>query len=133
MKLKKIIEGLEADKFDLNILGFEDDFIKDLLHKENEGLIEDDQVPEVKENPKSKMGDIWLLGNHRLICGDSLIEENYKLLFKENFADLIFTDPPYNVDYSGRGKNNLGKIINDNLENNEFILFCCEVFYYFLI
>ena len=127
-KLSVEIEGLKDEDFNLDILGFNDDFIKDLLQQENEGLIEDDQVPEIKENPKSKLGDIWLLGSHRLICGDSLVEENYKLLFKENFADLIFTDPPYNVDYSGRGKNNLGKIINDNLESNEFILFLDNVF-----
>jgi DNA modification methylase len=127
-KLSVEIEGLEEDKFDLNILGFEEDFLKDLLFKENEGLTDEDAAPDAPENPKSKPKDIWLLGSHKLICGDSTKAEDYKLLFKDNLADMIFTDPPYNVDYSGRGKNDLGKIINDNMDENKFVLFLDDVF-----
>ena len=127
-KLSVEIEGLEEDKFDLSLLGFEDDFIKDLLFKENEGLTDEDAAPDAPENPKSKPKDIWLLGSHKLICGDSTKAEDYKLLFKDNLADMIFTDPPYNVDYSGRGKNDLGKIINDNMDENKFVLFLDDVF-----
>jgi len=127
-KLSVEIEGLEEDKFDLSLLGFEEDFLKDLLFKENEGLTDDDAAPDAPENPKSKPKDIWLLGSHKLICGDSTKAEDYKLLFKDNLADMIFTDPPYNVDYSGRGKNDLGKIINDNMDENKFVLFLDDVF-----
>ena len=127
-KLSVEIEGLEEDKFDLSLLGFEEDFLKDLLFKENEGLTDEDAAPDAPENPKSKPKDIWLLGSHKLICGDSTKAEDYKLLFKNNLADMIFTDPPYNVDYSGRGKNDLGKIINDNMDENKFVLFLDDVF-----
>ncbi len=127
-KLSVEIEGLEEDKFDLSLLGFEEDFLKDLLFKENEGLTDEDAAPDAPENPKSKPKDIWLLGSHKLICGDSTKAEDYKLLFKDNLADMIFTDPPYNVDYSGRGKNDLGKIINDNMDENKFVLFLDDVF-----
>jgi DNA modification methylase len=68
------------------------------------------------------------LVKHKLICGDSTAEETFKNLFNDNKADLIFTDPPYNVDYSGRGENNLGKIKNDNMSENEFIDFLYKNF-----
>ena len=127
-KLSVEIEGLEDDKFDISLLGFDDKFLNDLLFKENEGLTDEDETPDAPENPKSKLNDIWLLGSHKLICGDSTKAEDYKLLFKDNIADMIFTDPPYNVDYSGRGKNDLGKIINDNMDENKFVLFLDDVF-----
>jgi DNA modification methylase len=127
-KLSVEIEGLEDDKFDISLLGFDDKFLNDLLFKENEGLTDEDSTPDAPENPKSKLNDIWILGSHKIICGDSTKPEDYKSLFKDHIADMIFTDPPYNVDYSGRGKNDLGKIINDNMDENKFILFLDDVF-----
>ena len=127
-KLSVEIEGLEDDKFDISILGFDDKFLNDLLFKENEGLTDEDATPDSPENPKSKLNDIWILGSHKIICGDSTKAEDYKSLFKDHIADMIFTDPPYNVDYSGRGKNDLGKIINDNMDENKFVLFLDDVF-----
>ena len=127
-KLSVEIEGLEDDKFDISILGFDDKFLNDLLFKENEGLTDEDATPDSPENPKSKLNDIWILGSHKIICGDSTKAEDYKCLFKDHIADMIFTDPPYNVDYSGRGKNDLGKIINDNMDENKFVLFLDDVF-----
>jgi len=127
-KLSVEIEGLEDDKFDISLLGFDDKFLNDLLFKENEGLTDEDATPDEPENPKSKLNDIWILGSHKIICGDSTKPEDYKSLFKDHIADMIFTDPPYNVDYSGRGKNDLGKIINDNMDENKFILFLDDVF-----
>lgn len=127
-KLSVEIEGLEDDKFDISLLGFDDKFLNDLLFKENEGLTDEDATPDPLENPKSKLNDIWILGSHKIICGDSTKAEDYKSLFKDNIADMIFTDPPYNVDYSGRGKNDLGKIINDNMDENKFVLFLDDVF-----
>jgi DNA modification methylase len=132
-KLSVEIEGLEADKFDLNILGFEDDFIKDLLHKENKGLIDEDEIPEVKENPKSKLGDIFVLGNHRLMCGDATIQTDVEKLMNKSLADLLHTDPPYNVNYSNAdrpkaSKTDLGKIKNDVMSNDDFYTFLNQSF-----
>ena len=132
-KLLVEIEGLEADKFDLNILGFEDDFIKDLLHKENLGLTDEDEVPEIKENPKSKLGDIFVLGNHRLMCGDSTSKDNLKLILNDNRIDMVFTDPPYNIDY--KGIKDQRKILNDKMDDDSFVEFLnnslvgCETMY----
>jgi DNA modification methylase len=132
-KLSVEIEGLEEDKFDLSILGFEDDFIKDLLNKENKGLTDEDAVPEIKENPKSKLGDIFTLGNHRLMCGDATIHSDVEKLMNKSLADLLHTDPPYNVNYSNAdrpkaSKTNLGKIKNDVMNNDEFYLFLNQSF-----
>jgi len=104
-KLSVEIEGLEEDKFNLNILGFEDDFLNDLRKKEVKGLIEDDETPDVDESKvKSKLGDLWLLGEHRLFCCDSTIKENIDKLMNNQNAEIVFTDPPYgmklNTDYS---------------------------------
>jgi DNA modification methylase len=132
-KLSVEIEGLEADKFDLNILGFEDEFLKDLLHKENLGLTDEDAVPDVKENPKSKLGDIFVLGNHRLMCGDSTSKDNLKLILNDNRIDMVFTDPPYNIDY--KGIKDQRKILNDKMDDDSFVEFLnnslvgCETMY----
>ena len=93
-KLSVEIEGLELDKFDLNLLGFEDEFLKDLLHKDNLGLTDEDEAPEVPEVIKTKQNDIWVLGTHRLMCGDSSLMEDIKKLTQDKKADMIFTDPP---------------------------------------
>jgi DNA modification methylase len=132
-KLSVEIEGLEADKFDLNILGFEDEFLKDLLHKENLGLTDEDEIPEVEENPKSKLGDIFVLGNHRLMCGDSTNKDNLKLILNDNRIDMVFTDPPYNIDY--KGIKDQRKILNDKMDDDSFVEFLnnslvgCETMY----
>jgi DNA modification methylase len=132
-KLSVEIEGLEADKFDLNILGFEDEFLKDLLHKENLGLTDEDEIPEVEENPKSKLGDIFVLGNHRLMCGDSTNKDNLKLILNDNIIDMVFTDPPYNIDY--KGIKDQRKILNDKMDDDSFVEFLnnslvgCETMY----
>ena len=127
-KLKLEIKGLDEDSFNLDILGFNKNQIDDFLFEEKQGLTNEDETPETPEEPISKLGDIWKLGKHKLICEDSTIENTFKNLFKDNKADLIFTDPPYNVDYSGRGENNLGKIKNDNMEENKFIDFLYKNF-----
>ena len=111
-KLSVEIEGLEEDKFDLSLLGFDDKFLDDLLFKENEGLTDEDAVPELKENPKSKLGDIFILGNHRLMCGDSTNINSVNTLMKNDKANMIFTDPPYGINYQDIKKNHT-KIAND--------------------
>jgi len=125
------LNNLLSKDFNLEPIGFNEDELNNILLKDNDGLIDEDESPEVAgelEEPITKLGDIWKLGKHKLICGDSTAEDTFKNLFNDNKADLIFTDPPYNVDYSGRGENDLGKIKNDNMSENDFIDFLYKNF-----
>ena len=123
------LDELLKDGFALDILGFNQDELTALLEPEQvDGLTDEDAVPEVPEEPKTKLGDIYQLGNHRLMCGDSTSIDDAEKLMGGLLADLVFTDPPYNVDYSGRGANNLGTIKNDNMSDNDFEQFCRDVF-----
>ena len=88
--------------FDLDIIGFTDAELDELLEPElGSGDTDEDQVPEVEEQPVSKLGDLWMLGNHRLLCGDSTSADDLAKLMGDELADMAFTDPPYNVDYTG--------------------------------
>jgi DNA modification methylase len=118
--LKIEIEGLKELDFDIGLLGFEDDFLDGLLEEDPaEGLTDEDEVPEPPETPVSVLGDIWQLGNHRLMCGDSTSIDAVDKLMDGNKVDLLFTDPPYNVAFNGRsGKHDVIK--NDNLSENDF-------------
>ena len=100
-------DSVQLAEWGLDVWENEDD-------KVTEGLIEDDEIPEVKES-KVKRGDIWQLGEHRVMCGDSTSSDDVAKLMNGEKADMVFTDPPYGVDYSGRGKNTSNKIKNDNL------------------
>ncbi len=86
-----------------------------------EGLIEDDEIPEVKES-KVKRGDIWQLGEHRIMCGDSTSLEDVAKLMNGEKVDMVFTDPPYNIDYQGV-KDKREKIKNDKMSDEDFIEF----------
>jgi DNA modification methylase len=117
--LKIEIKELEAKDFKLDLLGFNDEQLNDILFEEKQGLTDEDEVPESAEEPISKLGDIWKLGNHRLMCGDSTIIDQIDKLTEKQKPDMIFTDPPYNVAFNGRsGKFDVIK--NDNLEESEF-------------
>lgn len=116
------IELGELDElgFSLDLTGFDAVELEELLGDVGgAGLTDDDAVPEAPKNPVSKEGDIWLLGDHRLICGDSTKAETLKALMGDELADMVFTDPPYNVDYGQTMKDNVRgkprKIKNDNL------------------
>ena len=117
------LEALQDDGFDLDLTGFDADALAELLageEPEHEGQTEDDDVPEVPEEPVSKPGDVWRLGPHRLVCGDATTAETYVQLFPHGErADMVFTDPPYNVNYANSAKDKLrGKhrpILNDAL------------------
>ena len=118
-KLKLEIQGLNEDSFDLNILGFKQNLIDDFLFEETLGLTEDDETPDAKQEAKSKQGDIYILGDHRLMCGDSTSISDIEKLTQKQKADMIFTDPPYNVAFNGRsGKFDVIK--NDDLEESQF-------------
>jgi len=117
-KLSVEIEGLKDEDFNIDILGFEDDFIKDLLNKENEGLTDEDAVPEILENPKTKVGDLWILGNHRLLCESSTSIDAVNKLMNGTYPDLIHTDPPYGMNAVSKSgvlsKNYKTDILGDN-------------------
>jgi len=91
------------DDIDLSLLGFDPDELDALLNpiEETEGLTDEDAVPDVPDEPKTKLGDIYILGNHRLMCGDSTSIDAVEALMDGQKADMVFTDPPYGVDYKG--------------------------------
>ena len=88
---------------------------------------EDDYNGEVPEEPKSRLGDIYMLGNHRLMCGDSARITDVEKLMGGVQADMLLTDPPYNVDYEGKTKDKL-KIENDKMDNDNFRQFLVDAF-----
>lgn len=88
----------------------------------------DDATPPLPEVAKSKIGDVYELGRHRLICGDSTDPDVVAKLMGGRKADMVFTDPPYNVNYSGRGENTSNKIMNDSMSSESFDLFLAEIF-----
>lgn len=96
------LSALEDMDFDLGLTGFDEDEINKILSQvENEGLTDDDEAPEVLDVAKSKRGEIWILGDHRVMCGDSCNESDVKKLLNGSLADMIFMDPPYNIDFTG--------------------------------
>lgn len=111
----------QFDTIDMSEFGFDLDF--DVEEKE----IVEDEVPEVPEEPKSKLGEIYKLGRHTLMCGDSTNPDDVNKLVGEQKIDLLITDPPYNVDYTGKTKEAM-KIQNDKMENNVFHDFLVNVF-----
>ena len=102
-KLTDLLNELNDIDFDLELTGFDLDELEDLLNFDtgNEEVEEDDFEVEVPEEPKAKLGDIYQLGNHRLMCGNSTSEEDVAKLMNGNKADMVFTDPPYGVSYEG--------------------------------
>lgn len=113
--------------FDLDLLGFSLDELKELEafgEPEPNGNTDEDEVPEVPEEAVTKPGDMWILGEHRLLCGDTTMYDDVKKLMADDTAAMIFTDPPYNVNYGATMKDSLRyhagtlggrKIMNDNL------------------
>ena len=113
--LKVEIEALQAEDFDLSLTGFDESELAGFFDTADDAKDDDFDVDaELEKPPVTKSGDLWLLGNHRLLCGDSTREESYTLLMNGKKANLVVTDPPYNVNYQGTA----GKIKNDNLEND---------------
>jgi DNA modification methylase len=115
------LAALQDDNFDLSLTGFDADALADLLAGEEtttEGDTDEDSVPDVGPSI-TRPGDVWLCGNHRVICGDSTDARTYDALMAGEIADMVFTDPPYNVDYANTAKDKMRgtdrPILNDNL------------------
>ena len=106
--------------------GFSDDEFDDIMGT-YDGVQEDDYEIEVPDNPKSKLGDIYQLGRHRLMCGDSTKKEDVESLMGGARVDLFLTDPPYNVAYQGKTKDAL-TIVNDSMEDLDFRQFLVDAF-----
>ena len=128
--LKTELKDLQLKDFDLDLTAFDEDQLNNFLFEEKDGLTDEDAVPETPEEPITKLGDIWKLGNHRLMCGDSTLINNFDKLCLEQ-ADMIFTDPPYGMSYGGgraEGSTPKGALVkahgmikNDDLRDEELI------------
>lgn len=118
--LKLELDELKLEGFDLELTGFSLDEIDALSPEVIEpGLTDEDYVPEVQPEPISKLGDVWILGKHRVMCGDSTSIDAVEVLMDGQLADMWLTDPPYNVAYEGRTKDAL-KIQNDSMGDDQF-------------
>lgn len=115
------LKDLDAAGFDITITGFD----RDIILENDE---DDDVVPESPLIPKSKLGDIYQLGHHAIICGDSTEKEVWDKVVQSRKADCVFTDPPYNVNYSGRGKKTSEGIMNDDMDAEAFDTFLEKAF-----
>jgi len=120
------LEQLDADGFNLELLGFDSKELDELLAPEVvEGLTDEDAVPDIPDEPKTKLGDIYILGNHRLMCGDSTSLDQIEKLLDGEMADMAFTDPPYNVDYgnSNNPRHKSRQIMNDKMNDDDWDTF----------
>ena len=123
--LRVEIEALQADAFDLALTGFDEKELSKLFDDGKEAEDDDFDVDaELQKTTFSKAGDVWTLGRHRLVCGDSTKPETYEVLMDGRKANLVVTDPPYNVDYKGTA----GKIKNDNMASEKFFDFLFDAF-----
>lgn len=130
--LKELIDSLDKEMFDVSLTGFDAAEIDELFGKDGDKEVKEDdfdadKAAEEISNPVTRYGDIWLLGKHRLMCGDSTLLQDVLTLMNGKKANTCVTDPPYNVDYTGATKDAL-KIKNDRLEDGKFYEFLLSAF-----
>ena len=119
------LEELQCLDFDLALTGFDDKELSDLFDTDTEAKEDDFDVSAELEKPTfTRKGDVWVLGRHRLVCGDSTNKETFDTLMQDEKANLVITDPPYNVNYEGSA----GKIKNDNMADDKFYNFLLDAF-----
>jgi DNA modification methylase len=136
--LKLELSELDELGFDLSITGFSNDEIRALTIDGNiVGLTDEDDVPEVPDEPITKRGDVWLCGEHRVMCGDSTLIDDVEKLMDGQKADMVFTDPPYGVSYASKnaflnardkGNRIQSEIINDHMDLSETSDFIYQAF-----
>ena len=119
--LRVELAALQAEDFNLDLIGFEDDELARLLASQDaaEGLTDEDAVPEISQATVSRAGDLWVLGNHRLICGDATVHADVERLMAGEVGDLVFSDLPYNCAYEGYTKDRL-TIQNNDMSPEQF-------------
>lgn len=125
--LADLLLDLQESDFNLDLTGFEPPEIDDILSNVHDKELSEDDFDveeELKKPTVSRQGDIWQLGKHRVICGDSTKAETYKQLLDDRKANLVVTDPPYNVDV----EETAGKILNDNMSDGDFYQFLLSMF-----
>lgn len=125
--LADLLLDLQESDFNLDLTGFEPPEIDDILSNVHDKELSEDEFDveeELKKPTVSRHGDIWQLGKHRVICGDSTKAETYKQLLDDRKANLVVTDPPYNVDV----EETAGKILNDNMSDGDFYQFLRSMF-----
>ena len=129
------LAALSEAGFELGLTGFSQDEWERLIEgdlSDEKGLTDEDAVPEVSEHAVAKPGDIWILGDHKLLCGDATKADDFKALLGDELVDMTFTDPPYNVNYANTAKDKMrGKnrpIMNDNLGEGfgSFLFDACD-------
>lgn len=126
-KLALLIADLQGADFDVSLTGFDPAELDDLFKDKVMDKIHDDDFDveaALKEPVITKLGDVWTLGRHRLVCGDSTKSDTFELLMAGAKVNLVITDPPYNVNYEGSA----GKIKNDNMTNDAFYKFLLAAF-----
>ena len=126
-KLALVIADLQGADFDVSLTGFEPAEIDSLFKDAQQSKVKDDDFDveaELQKPTVTKTGDVWTLGRHRLVCGDSTKAETFALLMGDRKANLVITDPPYNVNYEGSA----GKIKNDNMADDAFYQFLLAAF-----
>lgn len=125
--LAELLVDLQESDFNLDLTGFEPPEIDDILSNVHDKELSEDEFDveeELKKPTVSRRGDIWQLGKHRVICGDSTKSETYDQLLGDKKANLVVTDPPYNVDV----EETAGKILNDNMSDSDFYQFLLSMF-----
>ena len=131
LKLKNLVISLDDGKLDTDLLGFDADEMIDLRGLK-QGQTDPDAVPPLPKKPKTKKGDMYILGGHRLLCGDTCKKEDVNKLMSNKNAKMLFTDPPYNVNYGSSMRDNIRKtnakkIMNDNFKSSrEFSKFLTD-------
>lgn len=125
--LKIEIDNLKELDFDLDLLGFGDALADMFLETIQEGLKDEDDVPEMPVEPITRTGDVWVMGKHRLMCGNSCSFDDMAILMEGTLADVWLTDPPYNVAYEGKTKESL-KIQNDSMSDDNFRQFLVDAY-----
>lgn len=125
--LADLLLDLQESDFNLDLTGFEPPEIDDILSNIHDKELSEDEFDveeELKKPTVTRRGDIWQLGKHRVICGDSTKSETYDQLLGDKKANLVVTDPPYNVDV----EETAGKILNDNMSDGDFYQFLLSMF-----
>lgn len=127
-KLAMLLHELDIEGYMLEATGFNRDEIEEILVDFGDGEIDTDKADEDIPDPTiteiSRQGDVWKIGRHRLVCGDSTAQWSYTALMQGELAQLIVTDPPYNVDYEGGA----GKIMNDSMDSDSFRAFLADMY-----
>lgn len=145
LKLKDLLLDLDLGDYDITFTGFEQKDLTELVDSlavepetVDDEFDEEEALEQISE-PVTRLGDVWILGRHRLMCGDSTSQEDVAILMNGEMADLIVTDPPYNVNYGdkaemldtylpGKGHRNTSHIKNDNMDNVSFYQFMLQIY-----